>query len=214
MATFRPADEIVFHSVQRRGANLLAKGVLSHKQVATVLGVSRATVDKWCKDQAFMDLVHEMARDQEQQVADILSDATQHAALMLIEALHAVDNRGRPDWKVRWLAILEALKRDGMAGVLPERTESEQKVITGDLNQALAQALSEPAVREYLESLNPPVPLLGPSDEPPSDTGSTDEGAGTSGATEDGPDAVQEVRGQPYGLLQGSPGSQPVEQTA
>jgi len=196
--------ETINRELKRRAAALLASGTMSQREVAMATGVKPGTVSGWMRDDDFLSMVSELAKDQTREIEESVKEAARLAAARLIAHLTATNNQGKPIWDVQWNAIKLALAYS--LGQPVEKSISQELQIKGDLNKELRRVLSDPTVRHHI--VPPPVieAQIEPADQPPAIT------SGASGG--EGPTEVLDLREPPNEVLPGNPGSTTLEQTA
>lgn len=119
-------------------------------------------VAKWRKtDPLFRKALEVASLDHAQLVEAALAEGERAAAETLIEALGAETPQGKPHWTVRVQAAQSLLDRAGARGKAIERQQIAQAgVVThlkgisasGNVEEALRNALRDPGVRAWLKS--------------------------------------------------------------
>ncbi len=95
------------------------------------------------------------------QIEAVLIEGEFKAALVISEALEAMDEKGQIDWATRTKAALSLLDRQGRRGRAVEKIESKSVEIKGDINELLRDALRDPGMQKFLAGTLPSaVPLL------------------------------------------------------
>ena len=197
--------ETVSRELKRRAAALLASGTMSQREVAIAVGTKQSTVSGWMRDDDFLAMVSELAKDQTKEIEESVKEAARLAAARLIAHLTATNKQGKPLWDVQWNAIKLALAYS--LGQPVEKSVSQELQIKGDLNKELRRVLSDPTIRQHI--VPPPIleaEVIEPADHTPAIT------SGSGGGK--GPEQVSDIRAEPDGVLQGDSGGSALEQTA
>jgi len=193
--------ETVNRELKRRAAALLATGTMSQREVAFATGVKVSTISSWMRDDDFLAMVTELAKDQTREVEETVREAARLAAARLVAHLTATNNQGKPIWDVQWNAIKLALAY--AMGQPVEKSVSQELQIKGDLNKELRRVLSDPTIRHHIVPPQAIEAEIEPADQPP---------AITSGASSgEGPTEVLDLREPANEVLPGSSGSSTLE---
>ncbi len=140
--------ETVSRELRRRAAALLASGTMSQREVAMATGVKAGTLSAWMRDDDFLAMVAELAKDQTKEIEETVKEAARLAAARLVAHLTATNKMGQPIWDVQWNAIKLALAY--AMGQPVEKSVSQELQLKGNLNQELRRVLSDPTVRHHL----------------------------------------------------------------
>lgn len=140
-----------FSALQRAVIRQLAAG-FSPAEIARLLRVSSRQIRAWLADPAFAAEVERTVASHDAAMQDLLiygEEVAVTTALMVMQ--DAVDGRGKIDYKTRLQAALEFLNRKGQRGAPVQSQEVKQLTLTGNMNDALSQALRDPGVRDWLD---------------------------------------------------------------
>ena len=72
-------------------------------------GVKAGTLSAWMRDDDFLAMVAELAKDQTKEIEETVKEAARLAAARLVAHLTATNKMGQPIWDVQWNAIKLAL---------------------------------------------------------------------------------------------------------
>lgn len=121
------------------------------KEAAEKVHVTSSRVSAWKKLPQFTRVMARATVDQEGIMRMMLLDGEHRAAAVLFDALDAVSPTGNPLWNVRLTAATELLDRAGIRGKVAARSIVGITPI-GDVDQAVRSALSDPGVRDWINS--------------------------------------------------------------
>ena len=136
-----------------RAARLIAVG-MTRNDVAGRLSIDISTLRRWhTDDEEFRAEIEDCANRMADQIEAALLEGERKAALVIDEAMEAINPEGDPDWNVRLKAAMSLLDRQGRRGKAVDKVESKTMELTGDVNELLRNALRDPGMRPYLADL-------------------------------------------------------------
>lgn len=128
-------------------ARWMAAG-FSQREVARMHGVSQQRFNVIAQDATFKALVAELTSTYNTELSEMLLIGQRKAAATLVDLLES------PEHEIRLKAAMRLLDQAGQPGPVIKKSEQSVKgtmtQISGDVTQALKQALMEPAIRELL----------------------------------------------------------------
>ena len=138
-------------ALQKAVVRQLAGG-FTPPEIAKLLRVSSKQIRTWLEDLSFADEVERTVANHDAAMQDYLIYGEEIAVSTALSVMQgAVDYKGNVDYKTRLQAAIEFLNRSGKRGAPVQATENKNLTLTGNMDNALATALRDPGVRDWLD---------------------------------------------------------------
>jgi hypothetical protein len=155
----------------KRVARLVVRG-LNQEQIGKALKRTRKQVNEVLAHPDCEAEIERLLEATGARIEDQLVEGEREAAQTLRDALEATESDGSPNWEVRIKAAVRFLDAAGRRGKPADRVEQRTLTLTGDAAQAaVAAALRDPGVRQWLDAQPDLKQQLLPSGNGTSDAG-------------------------------------------